>query len=215
MTIRDDVSDTGRADRRRTQAERSAATKAILSEAVIDILVENGWPAVTVVEVCGRAGVTRGAFHHHYGALPQLIADALRLLYGQMIRPGQPPINDLVGLIDANWSAIGQPRFKAVLEAWLAMANDPDLRDEIGPVVAEFAMIVQPARLTKLILADDQDRDFFAMARETMLGLALGRATNGGRPLSHEKTVLDLLRRQATGLAADIDSRSSGDERHA
>jgi hypothetical protein len=33
---------------------------------------------------------------------------------------------------------------KAVLDAWLAKANDPSLRADIGPVVAEFASLVNP-----------------------------------------------------------------------
>ncbi len=33
-----------------------------------------------------------------------------------------------------------------------------------------------------------------------MLGLALGRATNGGKPLGHERTVLARLRAEATAF---------------
>jgi hypothetical protein len=118
-------------------------------------------------------------------------------------RKKRPSVTDVVGLIDANWAAIGNPRFKAVLEAWLAMANNPELRPEIGPVVAEFSALVDPARLAPSILTDDERRDFFAMARETMLGLALGRATNGGKPLGHEGKVLARLRAEAAALDAN------------
>lgn len=38
------------------------------------------------------------------------------------------------------------------------------------------------------------------MAREALLGLALGRATNNGHPLGHEDAVLDALREGATAL---------------
>ena len=38
------------------------------------------------------------------------------------------------------------------------------------------------------------------MAREAMLGLALGRATNGGKPLGHERAV---LARTARGSGRD------------
>ncbi|HEV7722717.1 MAG TPA: TetR/AcrR family transcriptional regulator, partial [Iamia sp.] len=102
---------------RRTQAGRTAATKAGMADAAIDVLVERGWAALTAAEVCKRAGVTRGAFHHHYDSLPALMADALRRLYATMGRGDRSPMTDLVGLVDANWAAIGNPRFKAVLEA--------------------------------------------------------------------------------------------------
>ena len=184
---------------RRTQADRSAATRAALADAAIDVLIEHGWAAVTAIEVCNRAGLTRGAFHHHYTGLPALLADALRRLYATMGQPRRPPRADLTGLIDATWSTIGNPRFKAVIEAWLAMANDPGLRAEIGPVVAEFAALVSPDAM-RAVLTSPERRDYYLMARETMLGLALGRATSRGRPLGHERAVLAQLRDGAAAL---------------
>jgi len=181
---------------RRTQADRTATTKAALADAAVALLVEKGWAAVTAIEVCHRVGVSRGAFHHHYGSLPELLADALRRLYADMVRVEGSTPSDLVSLIDFTWRAVGNPRFKAVLEAWLAMANDPSLGAEIGPVVLDFARFVNPDTATS-ILPDAEHRDFFVASRETMLGLALGRATNGGKPLGHEKRVLDRLRAEA------------------
>ena len=186
---------------RRTQADRSAATRAALADAAVDVLVERGWAAVTAIEVCRRAGVTRGAFHHHYDSLPELLADALRRLYASFGAATRPEVADLPGLIDATWALVGQPRFKAVIEAWLAMANDPSLHAEIGPVVLEFAQLVNPEGKDSPILVDDAHRAAYLMAREALLGLALGRATNGGRPLGHEEAVLDALRSAAAGLA--------------
>ena len=185
---------------RRTQAERSAETRAALADAAIDVLVEHGWAAVTAIEVCNRAGVSRGAFHHHYDSLPALLADALRRLYTTFPDTERQEPTDLATLIDATWAIVGQTRFKAVLEAWLAMANDPSLREEIGPVVMEFAGLVNPDKQTSPLVERDAHRAFYLMARETLLGLALGRATNGGEPLGHEHTVLGSLRGAATAL---------------
>ena len=186
---------------RRRQADRSATTKAALADAAIDLLIEKGWAATTAIEVCTRVGVTRGAFQHHYNSLPQLLADALRRLYAQMVHAEHPAPSDVAGLVNATWDAIGNPRFKAVLEAWLAMANDPGLRAEIGPVVAEFARLVNPDAITT-ILTNTERRDFYITARETMLGLALGRATNGGKPLGHERRILTRIRTEAAALGS-------------
>ena len=73
------------------------------------------------------------------------------------------------------------------------MANDPSLRAEIGPVVVEFSALVRP----DTILTADEHLAFYLMARETMLGLALGRAPNGGKPVAHEKAVVARLRAEA------------------
>lgn len=184
---------------RRTQADRTAATRAALADAATEVLIERGWAAVTAIEVCNRAGVTRGAFHHHYDSLPELLADSLRRLYATFVDRTRAEPADLPSLIDGTWSIVGQPRFKAVLEAWLAMANDPTLSAEIGPVVLGFASLVNPEGKTSSILVDTAHRAYYLMAREAMLGLALGRATNGGKALGHEKAVLGALR---TGAAA-------------
>jgi AcrR family transcriptional regulator len=186
---------------RRRQADRSATTRAALADAAVDVLIEKGWAATTIIEVCARVGVTRGAFQHHYNSRPELLADALDRLYAQMVHAGHPAPTDVAGLVDATWDAIGNPRFKAVLEAWLAMANDPSLRAQIGPVVADFARLVDPDAITT-ILTDAERRDFYIAARETMLGLALGRATNGGKALGHERRVLARIRAEASALGS-------------
>jgi len=196
---------------RRTQAERSASTQALLVEAAIDSLVEHGWAATTSVEVCARAGVTRGAFTHHFPSLPALLAAALQSLYDEVAANAPRPASSLVEFVDGVWATISPPRFKAMLEAWLAMANDPALGEDLGPVVLRFATLVSPERLEPEHTdthrppagASGADRHAFCLlARETMLGLVLGRATNGGRPLGHERLVLDVLRERARELDA-------------
>ena len=133
--------------------------------------------------------------HFARDAAPALLAGALRRLYDSMLDRERPPVRTLGDLVDATWASMNDPRFKAVLEAWLAMANDPELRGEIGPVVAEFSKLVRPEHIAPAVLAADEDRARFLMARETLLGLALGRAINRGLPLDHEAAVLAELRR--------------------
>jgi AcrR family transcriptional regulator len=187
---------------RRTQEERSTTTRAALTEAAIELLIERGWAAVTAVDVCVRAGVSRGAFHHHYTSVPALFADALERLYEDM-RKGRRPATTMVELINRGWAAISARRFKAIIEAWLAMANDPTLRDEIGPVMAEFSALLRPEVLAPNLVTGAVRRDFAVTARETMFGLALGRAASGGKPLGHERRVLARLRADAAAIDAD------------
>ena len=82
------------------------------------------------------------------------------------------------------------------------MANDPALREQIGPVVAQFSALVRPGTMPA-ILTSPRQGDFYLLARETMLGLALGRATGRGRPLSHERAVLA----QLSAAAAELDDQ--------
>jgi AcrR family transcriptional regulator len=179
---------------RRTQGERSASTQALLVATAVDCLVERGWAATTAVEVCARAGVTRGALVHHFGGLPGLLGAARPSVYDEHVVA--PPAVDatVADLIDSAWRVLSGPHTKAMLEAWLAMANEPELAEGLGPVVARFAELVSPANLPVAVLDDPTSRAWYLMAREALLGLALGRATNGGRPLGHEDVVVALLR---------------------
>jgi AcrR family transcriptional regulator len=187
---------------RRTQRERSDSTKTRLADAAIESLVDRGWAATTVVEVCARAGVTRGAFHHHYDGLAELLADALRRLYDDLVARSGDWRVDVAGRLDAAWSALATPNFKAVIEVWLAMANDPELAVEIGPVVADFASLIAFDARALPVKQRAAARTFYVLARETMIGLALGRATNGGRALPHERAVLAELKRQARAVTS-------------
>ncbi|MCG8590686.1 MAG: TetR/AcrR family transcriptional regulator [Proteobacteria bacterium] len=188
---------------RRTQAERSAATREAVIEAALELLIECGWAGVTSVAVCARAGLSRGAFVHHFDGLPQLFASALERRYADLAAEAQarPRPASVADLVTQTWETITAIDFKVVIEAWLAAANDPVLRTEIGPVIERFAKLVHPDQRPGL-LVDEPAQAFFLMARETMLGLSLGRATNGG-PLDHEKRVLE----QLLQLAHEHDTR--------
>ncbi len=188
----------------RTQAGRSAATRQALIDATLELLAERGWAGITSVAVCGRAGLTRGAFVHHFRGLPELFAAALEARYAdlaEVAREHTPPTT-VEALLAQAWEAVTATDFKVVIEAWLAAANDPGLRAAIGPVVERFAKLVHPEQRPAL-LADEEAQSFFLMAHETILGLALGRATSGGRPLGHEARVLAHLAQ----LAKEQDAR--------
>lgn len=188
---------------RRNQAERSATTQRALVDAAIELLMERGWAATTAVAVCERAGCTRGALNHHYPSLSALLAHALESLYAELTRRVRPPVTTIREIVDAVWRVVGDPRWKAVLEAWSAAGNDPELAVELAPAIARFAKLVSPASAPATGPVRDEDAKAFVLtAREAMLGLALGRANNGGKALGHERIVLARLRAEATELDA-------------
>src|SRR5437763_12092708 len=65
---------------RRTQAERSAATRAALLDATVASLVEVGYANTTTTGIAERAGVSRGAQMHHFPAKADLVAHAVEHL---------------------------------------------------------------------------------------------------------------------------------------
>ena len=188
----------------RTQADRSAATRGALIDATLALLVERGWARITSVAVCERAGLTRGAFVHHFQGLPDLFAAALDARYAELSAQARDlaPATSIEELVEGMWESMVATDFKVVIEAWLASANDPALGEAIGPVVESFSKIVQPEVRSDL-LPDESARSFFLLTRETLIGLALGRATSGGRAVAHETTVLEHL----SHLAKEHDAR--------
>ena len=62
-----------RAKPRRTQAERSEATRGALIAAGRRLFAEHGYEAVSAEQIVRAAGVTRGALYHHFGGKPELL----------------------------------------------------------------------------------------------------------------------------------------------
>lgn len=50
----------------RTQAERSDATKALLLKSAQDMFGTRGYAASSIEEIVSEAGVTKGAYYHHF-----------------------------------------------------------------------------------------------------------------------------------------------------
>jgi len=63
---------------RRSQEERSADTRARLRGATLETLLELGYARTSTVEICRRAGVSRGAMLHQYPTKTDLIIDTAR-----------------------------------------------------------------------------------------------------------------------------------------
>jgi AcrR family transcriptional regulator len=62
------------APQRRTQAERTAATRALLLEAGRRLFAADGYAAVSTQTIVDAAGVTRGALYHQFGDKAGLFA---------------------------------------------------------------------------------------------------------------------------------------------
>jgi AcrR family transcriptional regulator len=106
---------------RRTQEERSEATRAALLAAARELFVERGYTNVSTNEIVAMAGVTRGALYHHFPSgksdlfrslLEQLEAELdvqIRARVTDAFDEGAHPIQAAVLGLDPYFNLVGDP----------------------------------------------------------------------------------------------------------
>lgn len=168
---------------RRTQAARSAETRARLMTAAIECLCERGYVGTTTTEVAARAGISRGAQLHHFPTKAELMTSAVRHLAEEVIaelRRVQASIpaggDRLSCVVDELWAAVfSGPLFVAAVELWVASRTDPELYAILVPTERETGRII--ARfLSEELGGTANDARFWGVARLTvnmMRGMAL------------------------------------------
>jgi AcrR family transcriptional regulator len=69
---------------RRTQAERSAATRAALLDAARALFAERGFAGAGRDDIARRAGVTRGALYHHFASKQDLFVAVVEAMEAEL-----------------------------------------------------------------------------------------------------------------------------------
>lgn len=119
---------------RRTQEQRSAATRRLILDATVRCLAEHGYGGTTTVRVVELAGVTRGALAHHFASKTDMVVAAVghiaasraQELLGAIER-AQAADDPIEASLDLIWSLHQGPVLTAVLELWVAARTEPDL----------------------------------------------------------------------------------------
>ena len=180
---------------RRTQAERTAATRALLLDAALDCLSELGYAATTTTVVAERAGVSRGAQLHHFPTRAALVAAAVQHLYARLTEEYQRAFartaaksDRMRDAIDLLWSMFLKPRYAAVLELFIAARTDRELLRELVPI------------------AERHEDNVFRLARAYFPAAAAGPHFDGALSL-----ILDAM--QGMAFTRFVHGRSSGERR--
>lgn len=203
---------------RRTQAERSASTRARLLEATVQCLVERGSAGTTTAEVERRAGVSRGARLHHFPTKAALLAAAVEHLYegiaadyARAMEEMGPDARRFATGYRLLWDVFTRPVHAAVLELYVAARSDPELRRELAAVSARGQRATRKrANAYFPDLATREAEGLLEALQATMLGLALQRVVHGGT--REEAQVLDVVERMVQEIFVAPASREE-DER--
>lgn len=128
---------------RRSQAERTAATRARIMRAVVECIDELGFPRTTASEITRRAGVTWGAVQHHFGDKDGILAAVLEDSFERFAaRMGEVPdeeacVEKRVALfVDRAWEHFSSPHYRSTFEILLshvpeAAADEPAWQAEM------------------------------------------------------------------------------------
>ena len=104
---------------KRTQASRSAATRAALVTAARPLFADKGYAAVGTDEVARAAGVTRGALYHQFAGKEELFAAVFEQVEAE--------ISD--GIAAGLLAGGGDPArvLHDGIDAWLAVCAEPEV----------------------------------------------------------------------------------------
>ncbi|MFT7687720.1 MAG: AcrR family transcriptional regulator [Candidatus Azotimanducaceae bacterium] len=176
---------------------KSNATRSRLVASTIDSLMEIGFTKTTGVEVCRRAGLTRGALNHHFPDFADLLVETIRCLYLKLLNiksAGDFGLLEQI-LMDSHTRVI-QPEFKAVIELWLASRNDEAFGSRLAQAIASSAELFS---LEMMLVGKSKQKipkefePIYRTIMEALIGVGLGRAVGKGQPLAHESMVLEFL----------------------
>jgi len=104
---------------RRTQAERSATTRAALLRAARELFAEHGYAGAGREEIAERAGVTRGALYHHFANKQQLFV--------AVVEATEAELTERIAIAGMNGHT-ARDQLQLGCEAFLDAAMDPAVR---------------------------------------------------------------------------------------
>lgn len=181
---------------------RGEATRRKIAQAVVELVGELGWDAVTTRAVAARAGVNPALVHYHFGSMEALLRDAvvaaLEEEIGQAARPLVEAPSLAQGLAGAT-DAIGgfdleTPAARVLIEAMVRAMRDPDLAELIVGSLREFrelvAMRVRAAAAKGEAPADLAPEASGVLIAAALDGLLLHRIIDPATDLSGVREVL-------------------------
>jgi AcrR family transcriptional regulator len=199
---------------RRTQEERSAATRARLLDATIDCLSDLGYARTTTTEIAERAGVSRGAQLHHFPTKAELVTTAVEHLFERRTEEFRKAFATLpanvdrtAAAVDLLWSMVCGPTFYAWLELVVAARTDPELRATVSAIGRRFADTIDR---THRELFPSVSNPFFELAPMFTFGLLQGLAVDKISGTDETKIVMVLNLLKGIAAMAIPDSRSGG-----
>ncbi|AOS94214.1 TetR/AcrR family transcriptional regulator [Mycobacterium intracellulare] len=110
--------------KRRTQEERSAATREALIAAARKLWGLRGYAAVGTPEIASAAGVTRGAMYHQFADKAALFREVVEVVE-------QDVMARMAVVVAESGAATPTAAVRGAVDAWLEVSADPEVRQLI------------------------------------------------------------------------------------
>ena len=144
--------------KRRTQAERTAATRGALIDAARRLWAERGYAAVGTPEIATAAGVTRGAMYHQFDDKAALFRDVVEVVEADTTQR-------IAQTVASSGATDPATALHAAVEAWLDACETPEVRQLLlldAPVVLGWEgfrdiMLTHGLGLTEALLSAAMD----------------------------------------------------------
>jgi AcrR family transcriptional regulator len=166
--------------RRRTQADRSAATRQALVDSARRQLIAQGYAGVSVRSIARDSGLSSGAVQYHFRCKEDLVIAALTDLFTEMaLLPDAPGLRDMAidkrarHIVDTLWAFYGGASYVAVLEVLVATRPRAALHRRIRGACRRGLAAACRDIGERLLGATQQELLQFVIA--TLCGLALLR----------------------------------------
>lgn len=177
--------------KRRSQADRRAATQAALLDAAIETLVEDGYAALTTRGVSERAGCSQGAQQHYFPTKTALVQAAIGRVAPQLIPfliddadLGDDERERVAILLDRMWEIHQLPATRAAYELYNAARTEPELAAGIASAHNQAAALTKAAaaQVVPGLATLPGFGDWVLVALSTLRGTAFVGAVPGTAP---------------------------------
>lgn len=201
---------------RRTQAARSAATRAKVIAAAGECIAELGFSHTTMSVIAQRAGLTWGALQHQFGekdaiidaVIDRAIAEFAAAMEG--LRTAEPNLERRIAAFTKRaWVVFKAPTYRIVLdilihrrektariaaaftELWGELFGDLRLSPARQLAAQRFTFVVLSGIATESVVMPgvEASRDHFAVLERALLGMLAGGARSGGQVRRSRKSM--------------------------
>jgi AcrR family transcriptional regulator len=158
--------------KRRTQEERSAATREALISAARKLWGLRGYAEVGTPEIATAAGVTRGAMYHQFADKAALFSEVVEAVE-------QDVMARMATVVAASGATTPADAIRAAVDAWLEVSGDPEVR--------QLVLLDAPSVLGWAAFRDVAQRYSLGMTEQLLTGaIEAGQlARQPVRPLAH------------------------------